>query len=362
MVSKLSTKYILAALSLCLALPLGANAAQITDKFSINLDERFLWGEGIMNFKAMNPRIGRLEYNHLKVVRPTVRSRIYGTYKPDKKTEICVAGEDYRYLYEHQLDKHMQFFRSYIRTHNDHWRFTAGRFGWDQGSGNVMDTTLDGLRLTTGPHNSYIHTFVGRLGKGPDRREGYIIEGVKKWHKWNYTGAYYNVHKDAGEAQPWSKQKIVSNRLTYHFNNKLNASYEHLWSEGNTRMTNLYGGINNTKLRHENGYVLRLVYGGYDYTKKDSYRLKFMYYHQPQSSIISHTMNGFPGLFDGDDMKGGKNRFALGMKGFGFNYDWIIRKGLLFTMEAYNLRNIHSHKYFRDVHQQVIGASLTFVM
>lgn len=349
--------YILPALLLALALPSIAAAAKVTDKFEVNLDERFLWGEGIMNFKAMNPKNGQMEYNHIKVVRPTIRSRLYGTYKPDKNTEVCVAGEDYRYLHEHHLDDHMHFFRSYVRTHNDHWRFTAGRFGWEQGAGNVMDTTLDGLRLTTGMKNNYVHAFVGRLGEKENRREGYIIEGFKKWRKWDYYGAYYNLHKDASGQQPWNKQKIISNRFTYHFNNKLDFTYENLWSEGNT-----YTLGHPNRLRHEHGYVARLIYGGYDYAKKDSYRLRLMYYHQPQSSIISHTMNGFPALFDGDDMSGKSKGFALGMKGFGFNYDWVIRKGVLFTLEAYNLRNIHSHPYFRDVHQQVIGGSLTFVM
>lgn len=353
-------------LGLYMCLPWQGEAAKVADKWQLNVNERYLWGEGTFTYETPDMRAllaghkGRWNQYKQKAIMPTLRTRVYASYRPDRDTEICLAGEDNRNLRDVEKSHTLHWHRAYVEQNKQHWRYRAGHFGWKQGSGNVLDTDVQGVRLTGGTAKDYVHCFVGRLGKEKDRREGYILEARRTWKKWGYLGAYYNVHKDAaGQDVAWHKQEILSNRLTYSFDKNVSVGYEHLWSRGKTHTTPDFQQYQERNLGGEGGYVLHLQYRDYDYRVPNSYRVRLMYYHQPQSSMIVHTMNGFPGFFDGAGLTGGNHGFALGMRGWGLNFDYILAKGLLLTVEAYDLRNLEQGQYMRDLHQQIIGASLT---
>ncbi len=98
---------------------------------------------------------------------------------------------------------------------------------------------------------------------------------------------------------------------------------------------------------HEGGYVLSLTYGDVRPEIPGSFRAWVRYYHQPQSSIIAHTMDGDTTFFQ-----------RMGFQGWGLRTDYTITKGLVWALEGFSLKNKSDGPLTADFHEYVIGTSV----
>jgi hypothetical protein len=186
---------------------------------------------------------------------------------------------------------------------------------------------------------------MGRIGSEQDRREGYILNAYRLWNKKIITEAAYVQFKNISNPnRKWNEQKVLDLTLGYQFAPDVFFTWEYLRAKGKDR---------DSIVADQNGYVFNFNYGDYDYTKKGSYRLRVRYYRQPQASIIVHTMNGYPGFFDTASQH-------LGMRGWGLCWDYVLAKGILLTLEGYDLKNLHTSPYADDFRERILGGSITF--
>ncbi len=309
------------------------------NKLVLNGTFRYLYGQGRMEGNLLKRDFKQ------KLIMPTWRTRLYATYKADDHWTVCGAAEDNRVLNDHALDDTVHWHRGYVEGIYPKTKILAGRFGYKLSRGNVMDTTADGLRLRLGESQNNVTLFAGRIGEQEARREGYILNAYKLWEKKLITETAYLQFKNPNNPwQKWNEQKIFSGTLGWQFAPDVFLTWEYLQAKGKDR---------NQDVDSQNGYVFNFNYGDYDYTKKGSYRLRLRYYRQPQASIIVHTMNGYPGFFDLADQH-------LGLRGWGVCWDYVLTKGVLLTLEGYDLKNLHRSDYADNFRERIIGGSVTF--
>ena len=309
------------------------------NKWKINGTFRYLYGQGRLEGKSLG------KYFKEKLIMPTWRTRFYVSYKADEYWTINGAIEDNRVLNDHAQDDTVHWHRGYAEGNYPKTKILAGRFGYKLSRGNVMDTTADGIRLRFGESNNNVTVFGGRIGAEEARREGYILNADKLWNKKIITEAAYLQFKNTNNSEhKWNEQKVLDLTLGYQFAPDVFLSWEYLRAKGKD--------LENS-VEDQNGYVFNFNYGDYDYTKKGSYRLRLRYYRQPQASIIVHTMNGYPGFFD-------KGNQHMGMRGWGLCWDYVLTKGILLTLEGYDLKNLRSSPYTEDFRERIIGGSVTF--
>jgi len=308
-------------------------------KLMFNGTFRYLYGQGRMEGKLFGRDVKE------KIIMPTWRTRLYVTYKADEHWNINGALEDNRVLNNHAQDDTVHWHRGYAEGIYPKTKILAGRFGYKLSRGNVMDTTADGLRLRFGESQNNVTAFMGRIGSEQDRREGYILNAYRLWNKKIITEAAYVQFKNTSNPnRKWNEQKVLDLTLGYQFAPDVFFTWEYLRAKGKDR---------DSRVADQNGYVFNFNYGDYDYTKKGSYRLRVRYYRQPQASIIVHTMNGYPGFFDTASQH-------LGMRGWGLCWDYVLAKGILLTLEGYDLKNLHTSPYADDFRERILGGSITF--
>ena len=308
-------------------------------KLMFNGTFRYLYGQGRMEGKLFGRDVKE------KIIMPTWRTRLYVTYKADEHWNINGALEDNRVLNDHAQDDTVHWHRGYAEGIYPKTKILAGRFGYKLSRGNVMDTTADGLRLRFGESQNNVTAFMGRIGSEQDRREGYILNAYRLWNKKIITEAAYVQFKNISNPnRKWNEQKVLDLTLGYQFAPDVFFTWEYLRAKGKDR---------DSIVADQNGYVFNFNYGDYDYTKKGSYRLRVRYYRQPQASIIVHTMNGYPGFFDTASQH-------LGMRGWGLCWDYVLAKGILLTLEGYDLKNLHTSPYADDFRERILGGSITF--
>lgn len=308
-------------------------------KLMFNGTFRYLYGQGRMEGKLFGRDVKE------KIIMPTWRTRLYVTYKADEHWNINGALEDNRVLNDHAQDDTVHWHRGYAEGIYPKTKILAGRFGYKLSRGNVMDTTADGLRLRFGESQNNVTAFMGRIGSEQDRREGYILNAYRLWNKKIITEAAYVQFKNTSNPnRKWNEQKVLDLTLGYQFAPDVFFTWEYLRAKGKDR---------DSIVADQNGYVFNFNYGDYDYTKKGSYRLRVRYYRQPQASIIVHTMNGYPGFFDTASQH-------LGMRGWGLCWDYVLAKGILLTLEGYDLKNLHTSPYADDFRERILGGSITF--
>ena len=310
-------------------------------KWNFNGTFRYLYGQGRMEGKFL----GR-DYKE-KIILPTWRTRLYVAYKADDHWTVNGALEDNRVLNNHAMDDTVHWHRGYLEGNYPKTKILAGRFGYKVSRGNVMDTTADGLRLRLGESKNNVTIFTGRIGSEERRREGYILNAYKLWDKKIITeAAYFQFKNTANSWQTWNEQKVMDFTLGYQFTPDVFLTWEYLRAKGKDR---------NHTVKDKNGYVFNFNYGDYDYRKKGSYRWRLRYYRQPQASIIVHTMNGYPEFFNTLSQR-------LGMRGWGFCWDYVLTKGVLLTLEGYDLKNLYRTKVADNLRERIIGGSITFAL
>ena len=308
-------------------------------KLVFNGTFRYLYGQGRMEGKLLGRPIKE------KIILPTWRTRLYATYKPDEHWSVVGAIEDNRVLNDHTMDDTVHWHRGYVEGIYPKTKILAGRFGYKLARGNLMDTSADGVRLRFGEAEKNVTIFGGRILSEEDRREGYILNAYNVWDNKIITEAAYLQFKNrANPKRKWSEQKILSGTIGYRFAPDVFLTTEFIRSKSKDR---------DREVEAQSGYVINFNCGDYDYTKKGSNRLRLRYYHQPQSSIIVHTMNGYPGFFDVADQH-------LGIRGWGLCWDYVLTKGVLLTLEGYDLKNLYNTAFADDFRERIIGGSITF--
>lgn len=308
---------------------------------------RYLYGQGRFDGRALSPRTGRQEAFREKEILPTFRTRLYLDYHLDDHWAAHTAVEDNRVLNDHELDHRAHVFRAYVTGNYPAWRYYAGRFGYKSSWGNIFDTTIDGIRIRAERKGKRAAQLVaGRIGTGQNRREGFLVSAFNIVPKKGFSleGVYTRFRNKGNWDGKWNEQEVASLEPGYYFTPTAFLGWEHLFAKGRDRRENVGS---------QYGYTLNFNLGDYFYTDPGSRRIRLHYYHQPQASVIVHTMNGWPGFFDTADQR-------LGMKGWGLSLDYVLARGVLLTLEGYDLKSIRRSPLLGDLRQRVLGGSITF--
>lgn len=96
------------------------------------------------------------------------------------------------------------------------------------------------------------------------------------------------------------------------------------------------------------GFVAAVTYGELDERKGGTWETWLRYYHQPQSSILFHTMDGDTGFFQ-----------RQGFQGWGVRMDYVVFPGLVWAIEGFRLQNRKAGPFTRDFREWVLGTSVT---
>lgn len=303
--------------------------------------------QGRFDGRALSPRTGRQEAFREKEILPTFRTRLYLDYHLDDHWAAHTAVEDNRVLNDHELDHRAHVFRAYVTGNYPAWRYYAGRFGYKSSWGNIFDTTIDGIRIRAERKGKRAAQLVaGRIGTGQNRREGFLVSAFNIVPKKGFSleGVYTRFRNKGNRDGKWNEQEVASLEPGYYFTPTAFLGWEHLFAKGRDRRENVGS---------QYGYTLNFNLGDYFYTDPGSRRIRLHYYHQPQASVIVHTMNGWPGFFDTADQR-------LGMKGLGLSLDYVLARGVLLTLEGYDLKSIRRSPLLGDLRQRVLGGSITF--
>ena len=334
----------------------GSNPDPLPDKaeppskagtFELHGTFRYLYGQGRFDGRALSPRTGRQEAFQDKMIMPTFRTRLYLDYHMDDHWSAHTAVEDNRVLNDRGLDDRAHVFRAYVTGNYPVWRYYAGRFGYKSGWGNVFDTTVDGIRIRAERKGVRAAQLIaGRIGKGRNRREGFLVStyNIVKKKGFSFEGVYTRFRNEGNPDGKWNEQEVASLEPGYYFTPTAFLGWEHLFAKGRDRREDVAS---------QYGYTLNFNLGDYFYTDPGSRRIRLHYYHQPQASVIVHTMNGWPGFFDTADQR-------LGMKGWGLSLDYVLAPGVLLTLEGYDLKSIRRSPLLGDLRQRVLGGSVTF--
>ena len=315
--------------------------------FSFDGNFRYLYGQGHMEGKTLNPRTGKQDYFKQMMLMQTLRTRLYLNYHLNKNWKIITGVEDNRVLNDQSLTDTAHIHRAFVEGEDTHYKARAGRFGYIVNNGNVLDTTMDGVRFGYGRrHDYWLTAFWGRTGSSSGRREGVILDALKQWGPWETQVGYYDFRNLHNEQHTWDKQKILSAELRYRFAPDISLGWEYLQAAGSDR---------GQSVPSDHGFVVNLNYKDYDYKKPGSYRLRLRYYREPQAAVITHTMDGWPGFFDLSGQK-------MGFEGYGICWDYVLRKGVALTLEGYDLCNYRDGQYAGDFRQKILGGTLTFAL
>lgn len=307
---------------------------------------RYLYGQGHMEGQVRRKIGGRtytFPFKELMIMQ-TLRTRLYLNYHFDTHWKLITGVEDNRVLNDQSLTDTAHIHRFFVEGEYPKAKYRAGRFSYKVDDGNVLDATLDGLRLGWGPETERASLFWGRIGESFNRREGYILDLYKEWGRWIGCASYFDFKNHANDEGNWNRQKIFSAQVKYKFAPDVTLGLEYLQAAGEDR---------HQEVASDHGFVVNLNYRRYDYRKPGSYRLLLRYYRQPQASVITHTMNGYPGFFN-------LYQQHMGFEGAGLCWDYIIRKGVCLTLEGYDLCNYRDGTGAEAFHQKVLGGSLTF--
>ena len=110
-------------------LPDKAEPPSKAGTFELHGTFRYLYGQGRFDGRALSPRTGRQEAFQDKMIMPTFRTRLYLDYHMDDHWSAHTAVEDNRVLNDRGLDDRAHVFRAYVTGNYPVWRYYAGRIG-----------------------------------------------------------------------------------------------------------------------------------------------------------------------------------------------------------------------------------------
>ncbi len=340
-------------------------------RFVLHGEYRYLFGEG--RFRAGvqktdaaslgaflttgKKNLGRVDQ---KITMAQRRLRLYPSFYVNPHLTIHGMLEDRRDSKNHANDHDLFLSRGYLSYENLSFSADVGRFNYYLVDGNTIDQRVDGVRLRYNESDAKLGRFTifkGRTveSKAP-RKDIFVIEHRKDKGKWLSQLAYLDAKerkKRAPSNETLSSLGISMGRSGNGYDHqrigewKLAYSPNHDWTIG---VNGLYASGKHKADHysvHEGGYVLSLTYGEVRPEIPGSFRAWVRYYHQPQSSIIAHTMDGDTTFFQ-----------RMGFQGWGLRTDYTLTKGLVWALEGFSLKNKSDGPLTGDFHEYVIGTTV----
>ena len=340
-------------------------------RFVLHGEYRYLFGEG--RFRAgvqktdtasMGALIttGKKDQGRVdkKITMAQRRLRLYPSFYVNPHLTIHGMLEDRRDSKNHANDHDLFLSRGYLAYENLSFAADMGRFNYYLVDGNTIDQRVDGMRLRYNESDAKLGRFTIFKGRtvesGGPRKDIFVIEHRKDKGKWLSQIAYLDAKATKKRApsnetlaafgfpigrsgNTYDHQRIGEWKLAYSPNKDWTIGVNGLYSYGKQEADHYHA--------HEGGYVLSLTYGEVRPEIPGSLRAWVRYYHQPQSSIIAHTMDGDTTFFQ-----------RMGFKGWGLRTDYTITKGLVWVLEGFSLRNKKDGPLTADFHEYVIGTSM----
>ena len=213
----------------------------------------------------------------------------------------------------------------------------AGR--WDEvtSSGAVLDSYLDGLKVSYGKDVKVW----GLIGKGSDADDTSIEAGLTKDSndriyaagletEIGVVGAYANWFK-VSNGEILGKQEIYNVAVNLDVAKDLNLSYEYMW-----------GDKKYNKEVSKDGYIVGLNYKGADAATAGSYGLHAYYYDQPVNAFLSPTFDLTNYAKDG------------GYEGWSAGVDYTLAKNIQLCVNYYDteskLNNLDDEVVFTELY------------
>ena len=332
--------------------------------FEIHGDYRWLFGEGRFRYHQVGQR-----KDH-KIIMETRRFRLFPVIHVTPELAIKTQWEDNRSDKLGQdtvkSNHHLYMGRLYLEYVKNSFKAEAGRFNYYLADGNVIDKKVDGLRLRYGDSDSSTGRFAffygNTISKGPEKKEGFILENRRETGKWLSHLAYLDLKSktnhsksfDGSTAQylhflglsagrsgsKFDRQRIGEWNVAYSPNEDWTFGMDFLYAHGRHKADNY--------IAHEGGYVASITYGDAKPEKGGTYEIWVRYYNQPQASIIAHTMDGDTAFFQ-----------RMSFKGWGARIDYVLTPGLVWAVEGFSLKNKSDGPLTDNFHEYVLGTSVT---
>ena len=122
---------------------------------------RYLYGQGHMEGQVRRKIGGRtytMPFKELMIMQ-TLRTRLYLNYHFAPHWKLITGVEDNRVLNDQSLTDTAHIHRFFAEGEYPKAKYRAGRFSYKVNDGNVLDATLDGIRLGWGPETERATVF-----------------------------------------------------------------------------------------------------------------------------------------------------------------------------------------------------------
>ena len=339
---KLMTRYEMAQI-VAKAMAKGADCDKLAAEFADELD-------------TLGVRVAKLEKAADAVTiagqfRARYISRDKGDDGADLRTRLWVKGQvndDWTYtgmfqgtqdLNDGDAEDGVDLLRAYLNGRVGGLEVQAGR--WDEipGSGAVLDTYLDGVKVAYG-NDVKVWATAGKAADKDHTNTGFALTmesddrvyaaGVET--KIGVVNAYANWYKVHADQAAKTDKTIYNVAANMNIAKNLNLSYEYMW-----------GDEDYDKAYSKDGYIVGLSYKGADASVAGSYGLHAYYYDQPANAVLSPTFD-FDNYYD----QGGYEGWSIGA-------DYTLAKNVQLVVNYYDIeakdnseecKSIFSELYF----------------
>ncbi len=248
----------------------------------------------------------------------TIRSRLWLSGQVNDEWQYTAMIQNKQYLaHSDSGDEDTAFKRAYVDGRIGGIAVHAGRWNEVTGSGNILDTDIDGVKLSYGDR---VKIF-GIAAKGSD--EGLTADASDRLYVTGIEAACgavnvsFNYFK--AEAALGMTNIMGGDKAIYNFTadaaiaKDLNLGYEYMWAD--TRVN---------KDVSRDGYIVKLAYKGAEIAEAGSWGLHANYYDQPENAFLFPTHDG------NWDLKGGYEGWNVGA-------DLALAKNVRLCVNYYDL-------------------------